>query len=262
MSGEPWPRLLGDHTIQDGERGDEGWQQLWGSVGPLVILQPLWDAPDMQIMQWNWTSARRERRARQEHRETISEKGVSSTIFVLLGCDQCRVGESRCSCVYVYDMRYDKIKLESSCFMEITWGFRSRATEFSAKNTIAWKIFMTPMWFERGRWPYMKILIWQTKGYSNTHCPKQIVKRPYPSCSNVRNHRKIHACLITGPKQFTQMCNVPNHERGQEMYYHIFLLLFTVKINMHHWALGMQQEWNCSFMHSHCKIKCNVLYSY
>lgn len=97
MSSELWPRLLGDHTIQDGERGDEGWQQLWGSVGPLVILQPLWDTPDMQIMQWNWTSACSENRAKQKYRKTISESRVLRAIFVVLGCDRCTVNMHRIS---------------------------------------------------------------------------------------------------------------------------------------------------------------------
>lgn len=141
MSGEPWPRLLGDHTIQDGEWGDEGWQQLWGSAGPLVILQPLWDAPDMQIMQWNWTSARRKRRAKQEHRKTISERGVLSTIFVLGFC------ESRCSCTYVYDIHYSETELASSCsisFMAIMWGFRFHVAQFSAKNRFLEKYLWHP----------------------------------------------------------------------------------------------------------------------
>lgn len=201
MSGEPWPRLLGDHTIQDGERGDEGWQQLWGSAGPLVILQPLWDAPDMQIMQWNWTSAHRERWAKQEYRKTISGRRVLSTIFVLLGCDQCRVCESRCSCMYVYDIHYSKIKLESSCwisFMEIMWGFGFHVVEFAAKNRFLEKCLWHPCdfkgavdhiwkyWFDKQR--AIQIVIGQNilpKFEDEGYCLFTIAVKTY-SCSHHR----------------------------------------------------------------------------
>lgn len=156
-----------------GDSSSEGQQGHWS------FCSPLRDSPDMQIMQWNWTSAWSEKQAKQNcrngnereakpcHHFGTTQPGSMHRLRIVL--------HLRCIYVFMTCLWWNKSGKKLLDVFYVSFQLlHHRIFHKKKRKWIPWKIFIAPMWFQKGCRPYMKILIWQTKGYSNSHSPKYI----------------------------------------------------------------------------------------